>query len=262
MIGDVKTKLQCYPLQDLLDKNYHAAKQLSPEQRRGRFCATITGPFAHFNEGARGSEKPTSPIPSPGALCGTLSADFWHPGFLYEVKEIAVMNRIVAINVTKNELESIPTVGHVERLRKREAMGEVQDLTLKAGAARQQRTLGLLCDVKYIVTVEIKKSKEKGEQFDLLKSAYELKRHLVKGARFTPYLGIKECTADVRLCTMEDLMESSAYAGKRIDFGRRPFQCDYRGAEKQWYQYHPIMIDGLIKVPTEKEVMGDAAYTV
>ena len=56
-------------------------------------------------------------------------------------------------------------------------------------------------------------------------------------------------------------MEASPYDGMCIYFWRRPFQCDFRGEEKVWYQYHPIMIDGHIAVPSEKEVMGDAAYT-
>lgn len=258
---DIKNKLQCYPVEDMQDPAYLKAKKLTPTQDSGRFCVVMTAPETHFNEGSRGSEKPTMPIPSPATLCGAANAVWWHPDTRFEILEFLVMHQISGYNIVKNEIESVPTIGYVDKLRKREAAGEAQDCSVGTGAARQQRTMGFLRDVKYIVTLQLQRHKDFKGLRDAHKACQQFKRHLVQGARLTPYLGIKECTADVRLCTIEDLMEVSPYEGMRIDFGRRPFQCDYRGEEKRWYQYNPIMIDGRIAVPSEKEVMGDAAYT-
>lgn len=260
MENEVKTRPQFYPLEDLSHPNYQKAKELSPAQGEGKFCVVVTAQETNLNEGSRGSEKPTAPIPSPSTLAGALAGVWWHPGVRFSILEYIVMREIKSHSQTKNEIETAPTIGFVDRLRKKEGEGEAQDFSFKADVPRQQRSTGYLRGVKYIVVVQMVPHTEYTERFRPEKSFPQFKRHLVNGARFSPYLGPRECLADIRLCTLEDLMEASPYDGMCIDFGRRPFQCDFRGEEKVWYQYHPIMIDGHIAVPSEKEVMGDAAY--
>ena len=142
MENEVKTRPQFYPLEDLSHPNYQKAKELSPAQGEGKFCVVVTAQETNLNEGSRGSEKPTAPIPSPSTLAGALAGVWWHPGVRFSILEYIVMREIKSHSQTKNEIETAPTIGFVDRLRKKEGEGEAQDFSFKADVPRQQRSTG------------------------------------------------------------------------------------------------------------------------
>ncbi len=257
-------------LEDMCSPEYLDPEKLSRQQRMGRFLVDITAMTAHINDEAKGSEKPTHPVPGPSVIQGILKGNYAHGTERACVNQIIVMNKIQTFHVVTNELNTTPSAESIERRRKREASGlQIEDFSVAAAEPRQQRDVEYLYDCHWIAEIQLREQwadpEKKFEAFNLLKVAHMFKRRLTNGQVYDhQYIGIKECIASTRLCTIEDLMEPSYYAGTgAIDMGMRPFGCDYRiPAKPVWYQYHAVMVDGKIDIPDEKEVMGDAAYVL
>lgn len=255
------------PVSEFLDADYLAPKRMSKMQIQGRFVLTVYGEFMRANTAQMGSEKPTMAIPNPGMLKGLLEQYYYHPHTHIAIEKIAVMNEVRVVDMVCNELETSPSARSVQRAQKMEGTGVDVDFSVPTCEMRQQRSVSYVRDQKYIVVARLcakrlPKDDKDIPKFNLTKVASIFKRRVALGQNYYhTYLGTKECLADVELCTLEDLVEPSYYDGMTVQFGRMPFMADYRDVEHPvWYQYEPVMVNGVVDCPAESEVMGDAAY--
>lgn len=124
------------------------------------------------------AERLSYEVPTPPAVAGMMDAIFWRPGFRWVVEKIGVLKPIRMINLTRNEIDSVPRTGvDMER----------------HGTQRRTR---LLTDVAYLVFVHLEADLPGPE---MRKGEDMVERYLRKGKRFqTPYLGCREFVAKIK----------------------------------------------------------------
>lgn len=232
------------------------------EEKIGHVSLDVWGKLALFTRPECKVERYSYEVPTPSSLRNLLQSIYWHPTFDYEVTGIKVYNRIRHRTITRNELSSVMRSGNaLKTMQSVLETGEGPSIGVPASMPRQQRCSTFLCDVYYTVYAAIVPKPNLDEikdEYNLSKIIGIFKRRVERGQSYrTPYLGMKECTAFFAPHNTGS-QRQSVYEGTEIQLGRMFFDADYSNPDDvRQYFYYPTMVNGYIKVPTGKEVMGN-----
>ena len=184
----------------------------------------ITAKRAMFCNPLFKAERMSYPVPTPGAIIGTLQAVYWKPQMRYVIKRICVVNKPkFAIDLFHYNVSKFPS---------NEDNGQI-------------RSENYLKDVRYCVEVEIELTgMDAKENNTVQKHEAILTSRLRKGQYFkTPYLGTRECVCDLSLA--DEMPESECKGEWPLGYMLHHVEHGDDGkARSVWYC--PVMRDGMI----------------
>ena len=241
-------------------KNYDA------DHGPGYVRLEVWGERAIFTRPEFKVERYSYDVITPSAARNILQQIYWHPSMQYQIKAITVYNEIRRMAITRNELD-FKTNGNMafRMFQDAEKTGRAAPLYVSPEYARQQRSTSFLVDVHYAIEAVIRPSKwcKQDEPFNLSKSWGMFNDRAKHGKCFSsPYFGIREFTVNFAPQRYDEIPQSF-YDGSTIDLGIMLFDIDYDYEPgHRPYFFHPLMVDGRIEIPTQKEVMGNAARCI
>lgn len=225
----------------------------------------VWGDLAIFTRPELKTERYSYDVMTPSAARNILQQVYWHPSFQFQVTGITVFNPIQRIQMTRNELEVMLSASiALTTLSSAARDGYAPNIAVPHTEPRQQRSTVFLRDVYYGIDAEILPSCASDaprEPFDLKKILAIFNRRAEKGQCYaTPYLGIRECTAYFAPLRYGQVI-NSFYEGQAMDLGYMLFDTDYSDCDNVVpHFYYAVMENGRISIPTQKEVMGNAAF--
>ena len=163
------------------------------------FRVEIQGDYACFSRPELKVERVSYEVITPSAVRGILEAVFWKPAIKYVVDQINICKPIRFENIRRNELSSDASYKKIsiQSIEKKLLSG---DLYINASQDRTQRTAMVLRDVQYVITFHFEMTENAGSDDNVGKFCAILRRRLEKGQNYhTPYLGVREFPANIRL---------------------------------------------------------------
>ena len=155
----------------------------------------IWGPRACFTRPEMHTERVSYDVITPAAARGILESVYWHPGLRYEIEKIYVLNPIRFSNIRRNEVGAKVLASDLLAM----ARGGKTPAIITSDTI-QQRAAMMLTDVHYVVEAHFDLTDKAGPDDNAGKFQDIIKRRLTKGACYSqPYLGTRECTANVGL---------------------------------------------------------------
>lgn len=157
----------------------------------------VWGDYALFSRPELKVERVTYDVPTPSACRGMVESVYFHPGLVWRVDRIYVLNPIVFTNLRRNEVKSKILAGNL-----RSAMtGSTREpLFIATSEDIQQRAAVMLKDVHYVIEAHFDMTPMAAPGDNPGKFQDIIKRRLLKGACYSqPYLGTRECTAHFQL---------------------------------------------------------------
>lgn len=144
------------------------------------------GPLALFTRPDLRVQRVSYPVMTPSAATGLLCCVYWKPEVEYRIQRIGVVRAGGTMQLMRNELG--------------DRQGEQPPET---APMRQQRNSVMLTDVEYLIHVRVYARFGRGNA-EAMKHANILRTRLERGQRFrTPFLGTRECLANVELAGEE-----------------------------------------------------------
>jgi CRISPR-associated protein Cas5d len=203
-----------------------------------RFRIFAEGPFACFTRPEFKVERVSYDVITPSAARALFDSVFWHPGVRWVVREIAVVRPGRSMMVRRNEVTQGASTAAVKRWMQGQPIEP-----LVADEQRSQRGTLLLRDVAYALTADLTTLPSESPA-TRLKYATMFERRLAKGQQFTvPAFGCRECVADLRPATDEDVPVATTQS-----FGRMLYDVVH-GDEARPLFYDAHMQQGRIAVP-------------
>ncbi len=152
----------------------------------------VWGDYALFSRPELKTERYSYEVMTPSAARGLVEAVFWHPGLLWHIDRIHVMNPIAFTNIRRNEVKTPILAANV-----REVMGGAQKpLYINTTEARQQRASTMLTNVRYVIDAHFTMTENASPSDNPGKFAEMARRRIEKGQCYhTPYFGTRECPA-------------------------------------------------------------------
>ena len=152
----------------------------------------VWGERALFTRPEMKVERVSYDVPTPSAARGMLEAVYYHPGLVWRIDKIYIMNPIQFTNIRRNEV-SVKALASDLR-------SAAQDGTKYLGIATsdsiQQRAAMMLRDVHYVIEGHFDMTDKASPSDNPGKFQDIIKRRLKRGQCFSqPYLGCRECTA-------------------------------------------------------------------
>lgn len=146
-------------------------------QQSAPVVVKVWGDYACFSRPEFKVERVSYPVITPSAARGVLEALFWKPEFVYEIREIGVLNIGTQVTVLRNELS--------DRQGRTPIFIEDQ---------RQQRSSLVLKNVAYLIKAEMVLRPHGTDP--IFKYRDQFNRRVQKGqCHHTPYLGTREFAA-------------------------------------------------------------------
>lgn len=214
------------------------------------FKVRITGPLAIFTRPELKVERISYPVITPSAARGVLEAVFWKPAIAWHVHRISVLSPVQWMAFRRNEVSS-------RAVRPAEAVlnGGGTPPVLFADEDRAQRNTVALRDVDYQVEASFTLTRRASPGENETKFREMFLRRLRRGQHFhQPYLGCRECIADVQL-----LEESVDPIPESRDLGLMLYDIDFTSQPQRPLFFHAQMVGGVIQVPTLEEVRANSA---
>lgn len=230
------------------------------------FCLEVSGPFACFSRPEMKVERVSYDIITPSAARAIFDAILWKPAISWRIRKIEILNPIRWFSVRRNEVGKTASP--------RSAGLFIED-------ERQQRAGLFLRDVRYRLHGEFDfippaqrgrvfnpvpdwleenvEKEEKRSDETPAKYAAMFERRARKGQCFHhPYLGTRECAADVRL--VDANTPCPPPIEKTDDLGWMLYDLDYSDpAAPSPLFYRAFMKQGVVIVPdrnNREEVRG------
>jgi CRISPR-associated protein Cas5d len=152
----------------------------------------IWGDYALFTRPEMKVERVSYDIPTPGAARGMLEAVYCHPGLMWKIDRIHILNPIRFTNLRRNEVDAKVLASDLRAA----AQGSDRTLFLAASDHIQQRAAMMLKDVHYVIEAHFDMTDRAAPSDNPGKFQDIIKRRLRRGQAFAqPYLGCRECTA-------------------------------------------------------------------
>jgi CRISPR-associated protein Cas5d len=153
----------------------------------------VRGPWAVFTNPALKVERISEPVMTPTAAVGLLSAVLWKPAIDWRIERIKVLAPIAYTSIRRNEVTSKAPTPSVTVMR-----GEAPYPHYFADDDRAQRNTIALRDVDYLIEAHFVITRFAGAEDNIAKFVDMFRRRVGKGQHFhAPYLGTRECAADV-----------------------------------------------------------------
>ena len=168
------------------------------------FRVEIRGDYACFSRPELKVERVSYEVITPSAARGILEAVLWKPAIRYVIDQIDVCAPIRFENIRRNEVNSKVVNSSIKNAEQKLLSG---DLYMTASNDRAQRAAMVLRNVRYVVAGHFEMTNKAGSQDSKEKFAAMLNRRLEKGQNYhTPYLGVREFPAQVRLMTEDEVV--------------------------------------------------------
>jgi len=221
----------------------------------------VSGEYALFTRPEMKAERVSYDVITPSAARGILEAIYWHPGLLWRIDKITVLNEIVFDSIRRNELGSkIPP-----RNVKQAIDGSDIDLHQYIQDDRQQRASLLLRNVSYIIDAHFDVHTEKIEQDqdeeglskeEITKKFYNIfLRRARKGQCYhQAYFGCREFPAFYELIEEGAERPQSFYINEAShDLGWMLWDIEYKETPQEFTPrfFRAEMKNGVINVPQE-----------
>lgn len=107
----------------------------------------VWGPYALFTRPEMKVERVSYDVMTPSAARGILEAVFWHPGMVWRIDRIVVMNPIRFTSVRRNEVSSVISADTIRSM----INDPSKDSAIYASSDIQQRASTILRDVHYVI---------------------------------------------------------------------------------------------------------------
>ena len=152
----------------------------------------VWGDRALFTRPEHKAERVSYDLPTPSAARGMLEAVYFHPGLVWRIDKIYVLNPICFTNIRRNEVDAKILASDL-----RSAMqGGTKPLEIITANSIQQRAAIILRDVHYVIEAHFDMTDKASPTDNPGKFQDIIKRRLKRGQCFAqPYLGCRECTA-------------------------------------------------------------------
>ena len=211
------------------------------------FRVEFWGERACFTRPELKVERMSYDVPTPSALRGMLEAVYWHPGLLWCIDRIHVLNRIAFTNVRRNEVKS---KGNMSTMRNAILNGgELPSINTKEEIV--QRASLILRDVRYVVDAHFELTDGAAASDSPGKFQAIAARRLERGQCYSqPYFGCREFPAYFGL--YEGLGEPQGYytGSSERDLGLMLYDMDFSDpADITPMFFRATMRNGVIEVP-------------
>ena len=189
------------------------------------------GPMALFTRPELRVQRVSYPLITPSAATGLLDCVYWKPELEYRIQRLGVVRQGSTMQLMRNEL------------------GDRQgDQPPTVQPPRQQRNSVVLTDVEYLIHVRVFARFGHGVP-EALKHVMILRDRLKKGQRFrTPYLGTRECLANVELASKNASPDKSLFlnVGTML-FGTAYLPDPYGPVAAKQHRNHQGRNQGVVK---------------
>ena len=156
----------------------------------------VWGDWALFTRPEMKVERVSYDIPTPSSARGMLEAVYYHPGLIWHIDKIYILNPIRFTNIRRNEVDAKVLASDLRGA----VQGSQKPLGIISANSIQQRAALLLRDVHYIFEAHFDMTDKAGSNDNPGKYQDIVKRRLKKGQCYSqPYLGCRECTAHFSL---------------------------------------------------------------
>lgn len=218
-----------------------------PPPRSPTVSLRARGPQAIFTAPEFKVERVSYPVMTPSAARGVLDAVLWKPAIRWHVERIRVLAPIRFVAFRRNEVNKrIPSLPPALV---REG-GTMQ--AYFADEDRAQRNTVALRDVDYVVEAHFTLTERAGPGDNVNKFVDMFRRRVERGQHFhQPYLGCRECAADV---------ESADGAPDPIPdsrgLGRMLWDIDYAPDGNRPLFFGAELRNGVLEVPSKPDHAG------
>lgn len=187
----------------------------------------VWGKYALFTRPEMKVERVSYDIMTPSAARGILEAIFWHPGLIWRVDRIVVMNPIKFASVRRNEVSSVISADNIRSM----INDPAKDSAIYTSTDIQQRASTVLREVRYVIEAHFDMTNEQGEQDNPAKFISMFNRRAQKGQYYHhPYFGTREFPVDFQLWG-KDRGEPKGFELGERDLGYMLFDMDYSDPE-------------------------------
>lgn len=222
-----------------MDITHRNARGMGNE-RSPTLSVRVRGPLAIFTNPALKVERVTYPVMTPSAARGLIEAVLWKPAIRWEVQRIHVLQPIRFITFRRNEVNSRAVSPSVALVRD----GGSAPYQL-ADEDRAQRNTIALRDVDYIIDADFELTERAGPGDNISKFVEMFRRRVEKGQHFhQPYLGCRECVADV--LPVEGAPEPIS---ETRDLGRMLHDIEFQNAGNRAVFFEAELRDGVLHIP-------------
>jgi CRISPR-associated protein Cas5d len=232
-------------LQQLIGNGGRVAQVWSPT-----LSVRARGPLAVFTDPALKAERVTVPVMTPTAAVGLLSAVLWKPAIAWHIERIKVLAPIAFTSFRRNEVTSKAAAPSVAVIR-----GDAPYSHYFADDDRAQRNTLALRDVDYVVEARFTLTPAAGTVDNVPKFVDMFRRRVEKGQCFhTPYLGVRECAADVF-----PVDGAPPPVDDTRELGRIVWWIDYAGdGHTRAHFFDARLVNGVLDVPPREGTRADA----
>lgn len=198
------------------------------------------GPLAVFTDPALKAERVTVPVMTPTAAIGLLSAVLWKPAIAWHIQRIRVLAPIAFTSFRRNEVNAKAPTPSAAIMR-----GAAEYAPYFADEDRSQRNTVALRDVDYVVEARFALTGAAGSSDNVPKFVDMFRRRVERGQHFHhPYLGVRECVADVLPADgAPDPIDDSR------DLGRILWWIDYSAETARPHFFEARLNRGVLEVP-------------
>ncbi len=152
----------------------------------------VWGDRALFTRPEMKVERVSYDVPTPSAARGLLEAIYFHPGLVWRIDKIYVLNPIQFTNIRRNEVDAKILASDLRGA----IQGSAKPLCIATSDSIQQRAAMMLRNVHYVIEAHFDMTDKASPSDNPGKFQDIIKRRLRRGQCFSqPYLGCRECTA-------------------------------------------------------------------
>jgi CRISPR-associated protein Cas5d len=160
----------------------------------------VWGDFACFTRPEMKTERVSYPVPTPSAARGVLEAIFWEPQMYYLIDSIGIAKRGKWFSVRRNEVSKVLNIDNARGWMA--GTRPFEPIEAGGGAAdAAQRNMLALADVEYVITAEVRLTRQAKTPADnVWKFVEQLRTRAARGkCAHRPALGCREFAADFDL---------------------------------------------------------------
>lgn len=186
----------------------------------------VWGDYACFTRPEMKVERVSYDVMTPSAARGLLEAIYWHPGLMWCIDKIYVLNPIAFTNIRRNEVKSKISARNVNSV----MSGAKDELFISTSDDIQQRAALVLKNVRYVIEAHFEMTGKAAQSDNEGKFCDIMKRRLEKGQCYhQPCLGCREFPANFRRWDGGEI--ETAYPEEEKDLGFMLFDMNYTDPE-------------------------------
>ena len=216
------------------------------------FKLEVWGDYALFTRPEMKVERVSYDVITPSAARGIFEAIYWHPGLVWVIDKIYVLNPIKFTNIKRNEVSEKISARSV-RTQMNLKKDNPDKLYICTKNSIQQRTSMVLKSVHYIIEAHFVMTDRANPSDNEGKFCDTFRRRAEKGQCFhTPYFGTREFPVNFKL--YEGGKIKTAYPNETKDLGFMLYDMDYSDVRDiKPMVFRAVMQNGIIDL-TKAEV--------